>query len=250
MRFFLVLGLGLVLAACGSETTPASVGVDGGAGGDGGSAASISSASSGGGGASSSSSASSSASNSSSSSSSSSNTETIAPPECVLAQDCPGVDSECRERTCLAGKCGVDLEADGTPLAAQTVGDCQRVVCDGAGSTRVDYDAADIISSQSECIVDTCTLAGAEHKNVDNGSTCTSGLCVYGDCKSHIEVQCKTTDGEIYTGCGLAPVSKWFVSFEIPGGWTLCNTLDLKYCAPGTACHVYDGTTSKNGHCL
>ena len=51
--------------------------------------------------------------------------------DCVTAEDCPGVDGECAVRTCTGGTCGMDYTAAGTPLAAQTAGDCLEQRCDG-----------------------------------------------------------------------------------------------------------------------
>src|SRR5262249_49400865 len=55
--------------------------------------------------------------------------------ECLGAADCPGVDSECQQRTCTAGACGLSFAPSGTPVSTQTSGDCKKNVCDGTGNT-------------------------------------------------------------------------------------------------------------------
>ena len=39
---------------------------------------------------------------------------------CSAPSDCPGVDDECKARTCSAGACGFAFTANGTPVAMQT----------------------------------------------------------------------------------------------------------------------------------
>lgn len=93
------------------------------------------------------------------------------PPECVLGQDCPGTDNECRTRTCEAGVCGVDLVLAGTPLAVQTDGDCYTAVCDGAGNTSTAYEVTDIVADGTDCTSDLCTMQGPTHPPV-GGDQC------------------------------------------------------------------------------
>jgi hypothetical protein len=171
---FSVLAPVALLVACSGDTInvyPAgstSVGV-GGSGGE--SAAGVGGAGgaepgSGGGASSTTASVSSSIASTSSSVSSSSSSGTggqggsIDPPECVVPQDCPGIDNECRARACDGGKCGVDFKPANSPLVAQTAGDCQTATCDGAGVVSSVVSVADITDDGDSCTLDACT-AGA-----------------------------------------------------------------------------------------
>lgn len=173
-------------------------------------------------------------------SSSTSSTTTIAPPECVLAQDCPGIDSECRSRTCVDGVCGVTLVAEGTVLASQVEGDCARMVCDGAGSVVSQEDLADHGDSGSECVVDACGPSGATHTELPLGTSCAQGgghLCQDGQCVEYIPVECQIPGGAIYTGCDGESHQDHVATYDtgcfLAGSYT--------YCAPGEYCHVLIG---------
>jgi len=45
---------------------------------------------------------------------------------CVVASGCPGVDDECKTRTCTANTCGFVYTPNGAPLSSQTSGNCQQ----------------------------------------------------------------------------------------------------------------------------
>ncbi len=64
--------------------------------------------------------------------------------QCVAATDCPGSDTECQQRTCTAGVCGVAFTAANTPVASQTANDCKKNVCNGAGVVTAANDDADL----------------------------------------------------------------------------------------------------------
>ena len=74
-------------------------------------------------------------------------TTTTVTGECATAADCPGVDTDCRQRACVAAVggnvCTVVYPAPPTPVTAQTMGDCAKDVCDGAGSVILQYDETD-----------------------------------------------------------------------------------------------------------
>ena len=53
----------------------------------------------------------------------------------MVATDCMGQDTECQQRTCVNGYCGISNTPGGTPLMSQTEGDCLLDICDGAGNT-------------------------------------------------------------------------------------------------------------------
>jgi hypothetical protein len=76
---------------------------------------------------------------------------------CNVASDCPGVDDECKARTCTIGVCGFSYTAVGTATAAQSAGDCQKVVCDGNGATKSVADNGDKPVDGVECTDDVCS---------------------------------------------------------------------------------------------
>jgi hypothetical protein len=120
--------------------------------------------------------------------------------QCLGANDCPGSDTECGVRTCTAGVCGMSHTAAGTPVAAQTAGDCRRDVCDGAGSVVTEPDNNDLPADDgNQCTQDVCIGGMPSHPPVSAGLTCTqdggamcngAGACVQcvgaSDCSSHV----------------------------------------------------------------
>jgi hypothetical protein len=55
---------------------------------------------------------------------------------CNVAADCPPTGSECIAATCTANTCGTQfLDNTVTVAVGQTSGDCQKLVCNGAGGT-------------------------------------------------------------------------------------------------------------------
>jgi alpha-tubulin suppressor-like RCC1 family protein len=74
--------------------------------------------------------------------------------------------------------CGFDYAAVGTPLAIQTDGDCQVVVCDGAGSTTSTDDDTDLPIDGNECTDDVCTSGVPSNPPFDDTTPCgAAGTC-------------------------------------------------------------------------
>jgi lamin tail-like protein len=102
---------------------------------------------------------------------------------CLVATDCAGVDTECQQRSCTAGVCGVTNTAAGTALAAQTSSDCKKAVCDGNGATTTQNDDTDLPDDNNACTTDVCTAGVPSHVGVANGATCGGALtCLNGVC--------------------------------------------------------------------
>ncbi len=101
--------------------------------------------------------------------------------ECLVAGDCTALpaDDECQTRTCIANVCDQSFTAPGTVLgdAAQTDGDCQRVVCDGSGGSGPVDDDLDLPDDGLECTADTCLAGVPDNDPLDVGTTCTAGVC-------------------------------------------------------------------------
>jgi hypothetical protein len=83
------------------------------------------------------------------------------PVPCSTPAECPGADDFCATRTCSSGVCGFDFTAAGTPLATDSVGDCGRRECDGAGVVITVPDSNDPKSDGLECTVDSCNPDGS-----------------------------------------------------------------------------------------
>jgi hypothetical protein len=99
--------------------------------------------------------------------------------KCVGCNDpaqCAGEDDDCKTRTCAAGVCGVDYEADQTPVTAQTDGDCQLAVCDGAGNTVAAIEDGDVPVDQTTCTDDQCSNGVPSNPAVMTGTACMEGM--------------------------------------------------------------------------
>ncbi|MBT9560238.1 MAG: hypothetical protein IV100_29685 [Myxococcales bacterium] len=109
-------------------------------------------------------------------------------PECTTTADCQPIPNVCLTRTCDGGKCGEIAVLDGTPVPDQTPGDCQLVVCDGAGDTRSADDDSDLPTSKTACRVEpacTGTPLAPSFTTVAAGTSCASdaiaGKTICGD---------------------------------------------------------------------
>ncbi|MFO0759095.1 MAG: hypothetical protein U0359_21565, partial [Byssovorax sp.] len=105
-------------------------------------------------------------------------------PECTMAEQCPGVDSECRTRTCTAGVCGFS-----TPMAlaaSQVWGDCKARGCDGQGNLVVANNPMDFYNDANECTIDTCEGNTPKNKPAQ-GILCNSGMGVCNDAGACVE---------------------------------------------------------------
>jgi hypothetical protein len=90
---------------------------------------------------------------------------------CIVATDCPGNDDFCKQRTCNASTCGFDFTPANTPLPQQQPGDCQLVVCDGAG-TATPIAANDPIIDGNQCTSDLCNNGVPSNPPVQAGTAC------------------------------------------------------------------------------
>ncbi len=119
---------------------------------------------------------------------------------------CPGMDTECRRRTCVAGVCGSLPSPSTTELMAQPPRDCRRAFCDGMGGITQRADDLDLPVDGNACTDDVCasgvasnppTMAGRGCGTtgmlcdgmgacVDclRGSDCATGVCVGGRCQA------------------------------------------------------------------
>lgn len=96
-------------------------------------------------------------------------------PECTIAADCAGADSECAKRACTGGVCSFTYTAAGTASASQIAGDCKQVQCDGMGSLTTVYDPADSANDDNECTTDSCVGPVPTFNPLPRGSGCSKG---------------------------------------------------------------------------
>ncbi len=110
--------------------------------------------------------------------------------------DCPAPGTDCRTAVCgPGGQCGVDVVAAGVPTAAQTLGDCLEVRCDGEGGTQ-SVPADDPSNDDKECTVDACSGGQSVHAPKPLRAPCSQGggsLCdLVGDCVACVDwTDCK-----------------------------------------------------------
>ncbi|MEP7123035.1 MAG: hypothetical protein ABJE95_19060, partial [Byssovorax sp.] len=95
--------------------------------------------------------------------------------QCVTASTCPGMDTQCQTRTCVANMCGFSFAASGTPTAAQTAGDCQKNQCNGAGAIVAVADNTDLPVDGNQCTSDVCTAGVPSNPPTASGSACAQG---------------------------------------------------------------------------
>ncbi len=136
--------------------------------------------------------------------------------ECVMDTDCAGASDDCQHPSCTAAKCGVTNTAAGTPTStnpAQIPGDCQQIVCDGAGGHHSAADNTDAPNSGTVCITDSCSGGSVVQKD-NPGVTCSSGttpeVCTASGqcgCQSNADCTLPSTCGGGGVGlvCGCTP---------------------------------------------
>ncbi len=185
---------------------------------------------------------------------------------CLKPPDCAGNFDFCKSRTCMAGICGVNYEADGTPVPSgeQTAQDCYIVVCDGSGNKVTRVDMNDGVDDGNPCTRDACNpdavpthdpeMAGTPCAVGDNdvcdglgdckksngkpcvannecvGNVCTDGVC----CESACNTSCSTCNLSPLTAgtCSLVPMGQSDTNASLP-------------CVGNSACDG-NGTCRKN----
>ncbi|MCC6558096.1 MAG: DUF4215 domain-containing protein [Polyangiaceae bacterium] len=137
--------------------------------------------------------------------------------------DCPTPQNECEEAVCTNDVCATAPKDDGTPVAAQTAGDCQSIVCDGAGGTHSIADDNDApVDDGTLCTVESCNAgvpatvdAGAGTVCSDNGGALCDGA---GTC-----VECIDASDCPATGVCTANVCTAACNDGVVNGTELCD---------------------------
>jgi hypothetical protein len=94
---------------------------------------------------------------------------------CTAPTDCPGVDTECQKRTCIAKKCGLSSTPVGTLVTSQAAGDCMKNQCDGAGNVQAVIDNSDVPNDGKTCTTDVCTAGVPSNPPLASGAACAQG---------------------------------------------------------------------------
>ncbi|RLB66088.1 MAG: hypothetical protein DRI90_00335 [Deltaproteobacteria bacterium] len=90
--------------------------------------------------------------------------------------NCPGVDTFCRERTCVSDVCDFNYLNNGLPLPNQTAQDCQREECDSQGNIITAADDLDLPADDGvECTEPACVNGSAQFPPLPLDAACTSG---------------------------------------------------------------------------
>jgi hypothetical protein len=102
--------------------------------------------------------------------------------QCTEDADCPGTTSDCQHPYCdpATFKCGTAFTPANTPTTTtppQTPGDCQVVVCDGAGGVVTIADNNDATDDGNACTQDVCAGPNnTQHNPLTPGTACGNGL--------------------------------------------------------------------------
>src|SRR5205807_2533563 len=130
--------------------------------------------------------------------------------------DCPGQDTECQQRTCDAGVCGVANTPSGQATQQQQTGDCLQTQCDGAGGFQQTIDDTDVPNDNNACTTDVCTNGVPSHTDVNAGTSCGGTLQCdgNGNCVGCLTpADCRGTDDDCHQrtciggNCGVANTS-------------------------------------------
>jgi hypothetical protein len=176
--------------------------------------------------------------------------------QCLTGQDCPGVDSECRVRTCTGNVCGLQFAVSGTPLRTQRSGDCRLDVCDGRGGVTTTVDDADLPDDGNQCTDNVCTAGVASHPPRPLGTDCNrfpgiicdgNGSCVpqaRNGAPCTQPVQCSS--GHCVDGyCCNSVCTASCYACDVPGLEGSCNI------AAGSACNEQGGSICNSfGGCV
>ena len=96
---------------------------------------------------------------------------------CVMPSDCPPTGNECLVAICSNGFCAQNAVAAGTPVGAQTAGDCKTNQCDGAGNVAAENNDADLPVDGDACTLDVCTSGAPSNPPAAVGAACPTGYC-------------------------------------------------------------------------
>jgi hypothetical protein len=96
-------------------------------------------------------------------------------------QECPGVDTECSQRTCVDNACAATLPPAGTRIKVQKAGDCKVDECDGKGSVVSVPDDTDKVADANPCTIVGCNAGALTSTAAVKGVPCGTALACDGE---------------------------------------------------------------------
>jgi len=139
--------------------------------------------------------------------------------QCNVVGQC-GTSDECKTYACSSGgQCSVTFTANGMAVAAQVTGDCQKKVCNGAGSVVPAIDDTDVHADGNGCTFDLCTNGNPSNPPRPARDACneSNGTLCNGDATTPACVQCLAA-----TDCGTDTFCKAFSC----SGTNTCSSTD------------------------
>jgi len=95
--------------------------------------------------------------------------------QCLTADNCPGSDTLCRQRTCATDHtCGAMNAPAGTAAEPDNVPNCQKAVCNGSGGVTSAVDNTDKPDDGDPCTKDICTNGTPSNPDLPAGALCAS----------------------------------------------------------------------------
>jgi hypothetical protein len=94
---------------------------------------------------------------------------------CQSPADCPGMETDCEERSCTSGVCGYIYAAAGKPVSMQTAGPCKQNVCNGMGQVSIVFDPTNVPAAPGPCVTEGCSMGAPTQSNTAAGVTCSQG---------------------------------------------------------------------------
>jgi hypothetical protein len=162
---------------------------------------------------------------------------------CVSAADC-GPATACATPSCVGGVCVTSYAPLGTPSGPQTIGDCQKVVCDGHGEASAVTDDNDVPDDGNPCTVDTCSGGAPQHQPAGAGTSCGPGLvCIGTACVGGCVI-----GGTSYTTGTVDPANACQACDPATSTSAWSSRPDTTACDDGGACT--SGDHCANGACV
>jgi hypothetical protein len=170
--------------------------------------------------------------------------------------DRPDDKNACTDDVCTGDVPEHPPVADGTPLPVQDPGDCRRVLCDGKGGTRLEYDVLDIPDDGTLCTLDLCADGQPSNPAVAAGTACAdkggkvcdaAGKCV--DCNSGTDCASGVCQSSKCVAASCADKVKNGDETGVDCGGKKCAGCGAGLpCKTGTDCK--DGVCDNDGTCI
>ena len=148
---------------------------------------------------------------------------------CVVANNCPGQDTDCQVRSCTLNVCGVANTSAGTATSMQIVGNCKKNTCNGSGGVVAANDSTDLPVDGVQCTSDVCTNGVPSNPPASSGAVCSQ------------------MGGTVCSGAGTCV--QCFVGTDCPSGVCTANVCQAPSCTDGVKNGVETGQDCGGGTC-